>query len=77
MELWQVSYSYFTENSGRSRRSRRCRLQESTAYDAKLPGGQTSVVILNKDAAADLEVELDFGRGMGGVVETETLQAPA
>jgi hypothetical protein len=49
----------------------------ATAYAAKLPGGQTSVIILNKDAAADLEVELDFGRGMGGVVETETLQAPA
>jgi len=48
-----------------------------TAYAAKLPGGQTSVIILNKDAAADLEVELDFGSGMGGVVETETLQAPA
>jgi hypothetical protein len=49
----------------------------ATAYAAKLPGGQTSVIILNKDAAADLEVELDFGRGMGGVMETETLQAPA
>ena len=24
--------------------------------------GQTSVIILNKDAATDLEVELDFGR---------------
>ena len=49
----------------------------ATAYAAKLPGGQTSVIILNKDAAADLEVELDFGRGMSGVVETETLHAPA
>src|SRR3984885_15367072 len=49
----------------------------ATAYAAKLPGGHTSVIILNKDAAADLEVELDFGRSMGGVVETETLQAPA
>jgi hypothetical protein len=49
----------------------------ATAYAAKLSGGQTSVIILNKDAAADLEVELDFGRGMGGVGETETLQAPA
>jgi hypothetical protein len=48
----------------------------ATAYAAKLPGGQTSVIILNKDAAVDLEVELDFGRGMGGVAETETLQAP-
>ena len=47
-----------------------------TAYAAKLPGGQTSVIILNKDAAADLEVELDFGGGMSGAVETETLHAP-
>ena len=49
----------------------------ATAYAAKLPGGQTSVIILNKDAVTDLEVELDFGRSMGGVVETEILQAPA
>jgi len=35
------------------------------------------VIILNKDAVTDLEVELDFGRGMGGVVGTETLRAPA
>jgi hypothetical protein len=48
----------------------------ATAYAAKLPGGETSVIILNKDAVTDLEVELDFGRGMGGEVETETLQAP-
>lgn len=49
----------------------------ATAYAANLPGGQTSVIILNKDAAADLEVELDFGPGMSGEVETETLHAPA
>ena len=48
----------------------------ATAYAAKLPGGQTSVIILNKDAAADLEVELDFGSGTSGAVETETLHAP-
>jgi hypothetical protein len=48
-----------------------------TAYAAKLLGGQTSVIILNKDAAADLEVELDFGRGMSRAVETESLHAPA
>jgi hypothetical protein len=47
-----------------------------TAYAAKLPGGHTSVIILNKDAAADLEVELDFGRDARGVVQTETLHAP-
>ena len=49
----------------------------ATAYAAKLLGGQTSVIILNKDAGADLEVELDFGRGVSGVVETEILHAPA
>jgi hypothetical protein len=49
----------------------------ATAYAAKLRGGQTSVIILNKDAAADLEVELDFGRDASGEVQTETLHAPA
>jgi hypothetical protein len=44
---------------------------------AKLPGGETSMIILNKHAVADLEVELDFGRGMRGAVETETLHTPA
>jgi len=33
--------------------------------------------MLNKDAAADLEVELDFGGGISGTMEIETLQAPA
>jgi hypothetical protein len=49
----------------------------ATAYAAKLPGGQISVIILNKDAAADIDVVLDFGSGMGGRLETETLHAPA
>jgi hypothetical protein len=49
----------------------------ATAYAAKLPGGHTSVIILNKDAAAELEVELDFGSDASGVVETEALHAPA
>jgi hypothetical protein len=49
----------------------------ATAYGAKLPGGHASVIILNKDAAADLEVELNFGRDTSGVVQTETLHAPA
>jgi hypothetical protein len=48
----------------------------ATAYAAKLSGGQTSVIILNKDPVADLELELDFG-GESGAVETETLHAPA
>jgi hypothetical protein len=49
----------------------------ATAYAAKVAGGQTSLVILNKDAVADLEVEADFGRGMSGAVESESLHAPA
>jgi hypothetical protein len=57
------------------------RLQDTgvnaTAYAAKLPGGHTSVIILNKDAAVDVEVELDFGLGMSGAVETGTLHASA
>jgi hypothetical protein len=30
------------------------------------------VIILNKDAAAGLEAELDFGRDAGGAVQTQT-----
>jgi hypothetical protein len=48
----------------------------ATAYAAKLPSGKTSVIILNKDATRDLEVELDFGHG-GVAVEIETLHGPA
>lgn len=49
----------------------------ATAYAAKLPSGKRSVIILNKDAAADLEVELDFAGAITGAVEIETLHAPA
>ena len=49
----------------------------ATAYAAKLPGGRTCVIILNKDGVADLELELDFGSGMSGAAETETLHAPS
>jgi hypothetical protein len=49
----------------------------ATAYAATLAGGPTSVIILNKDAAADVEVELDLGRDTSGAVETQTLHAPA
>lgn len=47
------------------------------AYAAKLPSGETSVIILNKDDARDVEVELDFGRDISGTVDSETLHAPA
>ena len=49
----------------------------ATAYAAKLPGGKTSVIILNKHSLTELEVELDFGRDMNRTVESETLHAPA
>ena len=49
----------------------------ATAYAAKMPGSQTSVIILNKDAEKDLELEVDFGRGASGALEPETLHAPA
>ncbi len=50
---------------------------DASAYVVKLPEGRTSVVILNKDAAQDLAVNLDFGRGKSGAVETEALHAPS
>src|SRR5258708_38085390 len=49
----------------------------ATAYAAKMPSGQTSVIILNKDAVVALEVELDFGGGGSAAGETGTLRAPA
>ena len=50
---------------------------DATAYAAKLPDGAISVVVLNKDAERDLELTLDFGAGRSGIVEIETLRAPA
>ncbi len=49
---------------------------DGTAYAAKLADGARGVVILNKDAARDLDLTLDFGAGKRGTVETETLHAP-
>lgn len=49
----------------------------ATAYAAKLANGKVSVIVLNKDSAADLVVELDFDRGLSGTVDTERLQAQA
>jgi hypothetical protein len=50
---------------------------DASAYAVKLDGGQTSVIILNKDADKDLELTVDFGTGKSGDVETESLHAPA
>src|SRR5215472_15880058 len=49
----------------------------ATTYAAKLSDSQTSVIILNKDEVAVLEVELEFGNVISGAVKTETLHAPA
>jgi hypothetical protein len=48
----------------------------ATAYAAKLPGGQASVIILNKEMLTDIEIEFEFS-GLSGAVETKTLRAPA
>ncbi len=57
------------------------RLQDAginaTAYAATLAGGQTSLIVLNKDTENDLALRLDFGAAKSGVVEIETLHAPS
>ncbi len=50
---------------------------DATAYAAQLPGGHTTVIVLNKDSEKDLVLRLDFGDGSAGKVETEILHAPA
>ena len=50
---------------------------DAMMYAAKLAGSRTSVIILNKEAATDLEADLDFLGNTNGTVETETLQEPA
>src|SRR6202050_1762675 len=50
---------------------------DASAYAAKLASGQVGVIILNKDADRDVEVNLDFGPGRTGQVETRTLHPPA
>ncbi|MGB8847834.1 MAG: hypothetical protein WCC73_19300, partial [Terracidiphilus sp.] len=47
----------------------------ATAYAATLAGGQTSVIVLNKDLENDLALRLDFGAAKSGVVEIEKLHA--
>ena len=50
---------------------------DATAYAAKLPDGNVSVIVLNKDAQQDVTIGLDFGPGKTATLETETLHAPA
>src|SRR3984957_15649776 len=49
----------------------------ASAYAAKLAGGQTSVIVLNKDTENDLALSLDFGAVKSGTVEIEKLHAPS
>jgi hypothetical protein len=57
------------------------RLQESgvnaSGYAAKMPGGEISVVILNKDLEHELDLTVNFGGAKAGAVAVETLHAPA
>jgi len=57
------------------------KLQEAginaTAYAAKLANGQTSVLVLNKDAKSDLSLRLDFNAAKSGAAEIESLHAPS
>lgn len=50
---------------------------DAAAYAVRLASGDTSVIILNKDAEKDLAVNVDFGTGKSGRVEMEKLHAPA
>jgi hypothetical protein len=49
----------------------------ATAYAAKLANGQTSVLVLNKDARNDLSLHLDFGATKSGAAQFESLHAPS
>ncbi len=49
----------------------------ATAYAARLPGGHTAVIILNKDTEQSVELSLNFGTGATGAIATKTLHAPA
>jgi hypothetical protein len=49
----------------------------ASAYAAKLAGGQTSVIVLNKDTENDLALSLDFDAAKPGAVEIEKLNAPS
>ena len=50
---------------------------DATGYAAILPGGLPAAIILNKDAARDLTVTVDFGSVRSRTVRTETLHATA
>jgi hypothetical protein len=49
----------------------------ASAYAAKLAGGQTSFIVLNKDTENDLALNLDFGAAESGTVQVDRLHAPS
>jgi hypothetical protein len=49
----------------------------ATGYAVKMPSGDISIILLNKDLERDLEATLNFGSGKSGIVEVETLHAPS
>ncbi len=49
----------------------------ASGYAVKMPNGEISVIILNKDADHDLDLKVNFGSGKSGAVAVETLHAPA
>jgi hypothetical protein len=57
------------------------KLQESgvnaSGYAAKMPNGEISVIVLNKDADHDLDLTVNFGSNKSAPVAIEKLDAPA
>jgi hypothetical protein len=49
----------------------------ASAYAARLAGGRRSVVVINKDAANDVDLTLDFGPQSSGAAAIERLHAPS
>ncbi len=50
---------------------------DATAYAARMPGGETRVIVLNKDAERDVTATVDWGQKRQGRAETRTLRAPS
>lgn len=50
---------------------------DATAYAARMPGGETRVIVLNKDADRDIALNLNFGAHRHATAEMETLHAAA
>jgi hypothetical protein len=50
---------------------------DASAYAARLDTGETSLIVINKDAEKDLDLTVDFGTGKDGNVDLELLSAPS